>query len=163
MRLHRFAYSCYARFVQAAIGLVGVPCEIVEVPYGDRDELARLTGGWIQVPVVETDDGAVLTDSRRIMTTLCAGDGRFAALVPAADAGPIWAYVDWAQGALEDVAFRLATPGLALRFARPFERALFVFIKERRYGSGCVAAWERDGDALAEQLAALLAPTIATL
>ncbi len=163
MRLFRFPYSCYARYVQAAIELVGAPCDVFDVPYGDRDELARLTGGSIQVPVVVTDDGAVLTDSRRIMATLVARDPRFAGLVPAAEAGPIAAYVDWALGALEDVAFRLATPGLALRFARPWERALFTFIKERRYGAGCVAGWDRDADLLAEQLAALLAPTVTTL
>ena len=163
MKLYRFVHSCYARFVQAAIGLTGAACEVIDVPYGDRDELATLTGGWIQVPVLVTDDGAVLTDSRRIMTTLCATDPRFAALVPPADAAAVWAYVDWAQGALEDVAFRLASPKLALRFKRPFERALFVFIKERRYGAGCVDAWERDADVLGARLEELLAPTIATL
>lgn len=163
MRLYRFNYSCYARFVQAAIELVGAPCSVIDVPYGDRDELATLTGGWIQVPVVVTDGGAVITDSRRIMTTLCSDDPRFAGLVPAVQAGPVWAYVDWAQGPLEDVAFRIATPGLVERFARPFERALFVFIKERRYGAGCVDAWAADGDRLAEQLDRLLAPTVTTL
>lgn len=163
MKLYRFAYSCYARFVQAAIGLAGAACEVVDVPYGDRDDLATITGGWIQVPVVVTDDGTVLTDSRRIMTTLCATDARFASLVPAADAAAVWAYVDWAQGALEDVAFRLASPKLARRFKRPFERALFTFIKERRYGAGCVDAWERDADALAARFEELLTPTLATL
>ena len=163
MRLYRFNYSPFARFVQAAIDLAGVPCTVVDVPYGDRDELATLTGGWIQVPVVVTDGGAVITDSRRIMTTLCGDDPRFAGLVPSAQAGPVWAYVDWAQRTVEDVAFRLATPGLIERFPRPFERALFVFIKERRYGAGCVDAWATDGDRLAEQLDRLLAPTVTTL
>lgn len=163
MRLYRFPYSCHARFVQAAIELVRAPCELVDVPFGDRDELARLTGGYIQVPVVVTDDGTVLTDSRRIMSALSEHDPRFAPLLPAADAGPIWAYVDWASNLLEDVAFRVATPGLARRFQRPFERALFVFVKERKFGPGCVEAWERDGDALFARLAELLAPTVATL
>jgi len=163
MRLYRFNYSPYARFVQAAIELAGVPCDVIDVPYGDRDELATLTGGTIQVPVLVGDDGTVLTDSRRIMTALVAGDPRFAGLVPAALAGPIWAYVDWAGNVLEDVAFRIATPGIAPRFPRPFERALFVFIKERKFGAGCVDAWKRDADGLAARLAELLAPTAETL
>lgn len=163
MRLYRFPSSCHARFVQAAIELVRAPCAIVDVPFGDRDELARLTGGYIQVPVLVTDDGAVLTDSRRIMTTLCAQDPRFLPLVPTAEAGLIWAYVDWASNVLEDVAFRLATPGLARRFLRPFERALFVFIKERKFGPGCIDTWERDSDALFTRLTELLAPTVVTL
>src|SRR5687767_6671471 len=141
MRLHRFAYSCYARFVQATIDLAGASCAIVDVPFGDRDELARLTGGYIQVPVVELDDGTVVTDSRRIVATLVRDDARFAPLVPATQAAAAWAYVDWANNILEDVAFRIATPGLQHRFPRPWERALFVFVKERKYGTGCVDAW----------------------
>lgn len=163
MRLYRFAYSCYARFVQATIELAGASCAIVDVPFGDRDELARLTGGYIQVPVVELDDGTVVTDSRRIVATLVRDDARFARLVPVADAAAIWAYVDWAQNQLEDVAFRIASPGLQHRFTRPWERALFVFIKERKFGPGCVDAWYRDADNLAARLHELLAPTVASL
>jgi glutathione S-transferase len=100
MRLHRLPYSCYARYVQAAIELAGVPCEIIDVPYGDREQLARLTSGYILVPVLERDDGSVLTDSRAIMVTLLREDARLAGLVPAADAGPIWAYADWANSTL---------------------------------------------------------------
>jgi glutathione S-transferase len=163
MRLHRFAYSCYARFVQATLDLAGASYAIVDVPFGDRDDLARLTGGYIQVPVVELDDGTVVTDSRRIVATLVRDDARFAPLVPAAQAAAVWAYVDWANNQLEDVAFRIATPGLQYRFTRPWERALFVFIKERKYGAGCVDAWYRDADNLAARLDELLAPTIAGL
>ena len=163
MRLYRFNYSPYARFVQAAIELAGTPCAVIDVPYGDRDELATLTGGSIQVPVLVTDDETVLADSRRIVAHLVGNDPRFAALVPAGDAAAVWAYVDWAGAVLEDVAFRLASPGLAPRFGRPFERALFVYIKERKYGAGCFDAWTRDAEDLAARLADLLAPTAATL
>jgi glutathione S-transferase len=163
MRLYRFEYSCYARFVQATLDLAGAAYHVVEVPFGDRDELVTLTGGYVQVPVLVTDAGAVIPDSRRIVATLVAEDPRFAALVPAGDAGPIWAYVDWAASGLEDVAFRLASPGLRRRFKKPFERALFTFVKERKFGAGCVDAWERDADGLFDRLVELLAPTVATL
>jgi glutathione S-transferase len=163
MQLHRFEYSCYARFVQAAIELAGVPCELIDVPYTDREDLAALTGGYIQVPVVVTDGGAVLTESRRIVETLVRDDARFARLVPPAQAGPIWAYVDWVLNVFEDVAFRLATPGLRLRMPTPFARGLFVFIKERKYGAGCVDAWKRDADHLFARVVEMLGPTLATL
>jgi glutathione S-transferase len=163
MRLHRFEYSGYARFVQTAIELAGVPCEIVDVPFGDRNDLAILTGGYIQVPVLVTDAGDVLTDSRRIVATLVRDDARFAGLVPVADAGPIWAYVDWAGSGLEDVAFRIASPALRHRLPTAHERALFVFIKERKFGPGCVDQWKRDADSLFDRLLELLEPTVATL
>ena len=163
MRLHRFAYSGYSRFVQATIELAHASCAVVDVPFGDRDELARLTNGYILVPVVELDDGTVVTDSRRIVETLVRDDARFAPLAPAADAAAIWAYVDWAGGQLEDVAFRIASPGIQYRFPRPWERALFVFIKERKFGPGCVDAWYRDADNLMARMHELLAPTVASL
>jgi len=163
MRLYRFEHSCYARFVQCAFELAGVPCQVVDVPYGDRTELAELTGGYVQVPVLVTDGGEVVTDSRRIVERLTGGDARFAALAPAADAAAVWAYLDWVQGPLEEVAFRLASPGLRHRFASAWERALFVLVKERKFGAGCVRQWRRDGDALFARLVELLAPTVATL
>jgi glutathione S-transferase len=163
MRLHRFPYSCYARYVQAALDLAGVPCEIVDVPFGDRGQLAALTRGYIQVPVLEKDDGAVLTDSRRILETLVREDARLASLVPVGEAGPVWAYADWIMSTVEDVAFRLASPFLARRFTNPFERALFVFIKERKYGAGCIEEWKAGAGGLFARLKELLEPTARTL
>jgi glutathione S-transferase len=64
---------------------------------------------------------------------------------------------------LEDVLFRIASPGLRRRFGRPADRALFTFIKERKYGRGCVEQWERTAGELTAQARALLAPTVATL
>lgn len=163
MRLHRLDYSCYARFVQATLELAKVPFELVDVRYGDREELAKLTGGYIQVPVLELDDGTPIVDSRRIAQHLVSTDERVARLVPDADAALVWAYVDFANGPVEDAAFRLASPGIAQRFESAFERALFVFSKERKFGAGCVDAWERDADALFEQLVTVLEPTTRTL
>ena len=49
MRLFRFNYSCYARKAQMALDLCGADYEIVDVPYGDREDLATRTGGHNQV------------------------------------------------------------------------------------------------------------------
>ena len=148
MRLYRFEYSGYARFVQAAIQLTGAPCELVDVAFGERDALATLTGGYIQVPVLVGDDGAVITDSRRIVATLVREDPRFAALVPANDAGPIWAYVDWVGSGFEDVAFRIASPLVEPRMAalnggRDDARGMYRFVKERKFGPGCIDQWAK--------------------
>ncbi|MFO0547224.1 MAG: glutathione S-transferase N-terminal domain-containing protein [Polyangiaceae bacterium] len=164
LKLYRFPYSCYARYVQAAIELVHVPCEVIDVPYGNREELATLTGGSIQVPVLVRDgDARPIVDSRRILRTLVDEDPRFGSLVPAPLAGPIWAYADWISTTVEDLAFRLATPGIAERFRTAFETALFRFVKERKYGAGCVEAWARDADSLFAALTEALAPTVSTL
>lgn len=64
LKLYRFPYSCYARKVQCVLDLMGAQYETIDVPFGDRTELAELTGGYIQVPVLVMDDGTVIKDSR---------------------------------------------------------------------------------------------------
>jgi glutathione S-transferase len=161
MKLYRFDYSPFVRKVQMALDLIGAEYEAVDVPYGDRTELAELTGGYIQVPVLVAD-GAVIKDSRNICSWLVdTPAGR--RLVPPDLAAAVWAYADWCDGPFEDVMFRIATPRIARRFARAADRALFVFIKERKYGSGCVGQWEREHESLLKRAAELLQPTLRTL
>ncbi|MGE5721826.1 MAG: glutathione S-transferase family protein [Sphingomonadales bacterium] len=162
MKLYRFQYSCYARKVQMLLDLVGASYAVVEVPFSDRSELAALTGGYIQVPVLVDEAGKVIVDSRSICQRLLQGT-RGAALVPAPWQGPIWAYADWCDGPLEDVCFRLASPGIRARMERPVDRALFTFIKERKFGRGCVDEWERSIPALLDRTVELLGPTVETL
>jgi glutathione S-transferase len=161
IRLYRFDYSPFVRKVQIVLDLIGSEYEAVDVPYGDRTELVELTGGYIQVPVLVAD-GEVITDSRNICRWLVSRDsGR--PLVPPHLAGAIWAFADWCDGPFEDLMFRIATPWIARRFARPADRAMFVFIKERKYGTGCVAQWEREHEALVRKAAEAIEPTMQTL
>lgn len=163
MKLFRFPHSGYAWKIQAFLGLSGATFEAVDVPYGDRSVLLAVTGGYIQVPVLILDDGRVVVDSRTITETLVAEDTRFSALVPSPLEGPIWAYADWADSALEDVLFRLASPSVRARFSTANERALYTFIKERKFGTGCVDEWMMSAASLSKKASSLLAPTAKTL
>lgn len=161
MRLHRFRYSPYARKVQMVLELMGEPHEVVEVPYGERNDLARLTGGYVYVPVLEMG-GEVLVESRAICERLLAlPAGR--PLVPAGLEGPVWGFADFLDGPAEDILFRIASPAVRDAWKTPWERALYVLVKERKFGAGCVDAWERDRDTLIEQARKLLSPTATTL
>jgi glutathione S-transferase len=162
MKLYRFRYSPYARKVQMLLDLMGRRYELVEVPYSDRTEIATVTGGYIYVPVLVDDDGTVTVESRDICERLLAGEAG-ARLVPAPLQGPIWAYADYCDGPLEDVLFRIASPAMRDRWTSPSDRALYVLIKERKFGPGAVTAWERDRDVLVARAKRLIAPTLATL
>jgi len=162
MKLFKFDYSPYARKVQAVLDLMGAPYEAVEVPYGARRELVALTGGYLQVPVLVDEAGRVITESRRICEYLLEGDAA-RRLTPSPFEGPIWAYADFCDSPLEDVLFRVATPPLVAQKTTPEERALFVYIKERKFGSGCVERWATDREGLLAQGRKLLEPTARTL
>lgn len=149
MKLYRFSYSPYARKVEMLLALLGRSYERVEVSYSDRSELARVTGGYIYVPVW-VSDGQVTVESRRICERLLAEDPRHS-LTPSPFEGPVWAYADFCDGPLEDVLFRIASPQLRERKADPGEQALFTLIKERKFGAGCIEQWQRDRLALLER------------
>jgi glutathione S-transferase len=162
MKLYRFVYSNYSRKVQTALELAKIPFETVDVAYGDRAELVAITGG-MHVPVLIHDDGRILRESRAILDTLSVEDQRMGALVPPHLAAPVWAYSDWADGPLEDVLFRIASPGIHDALATPVERAWFTVIKERRWGAGAVEAWVKERPELVARARAALAPTLRTL
>ncbi|OZG70985.1 glutathione S-transferase [Hahella sp. CCB-MM4] len=162
MKLYRFDYSCYARKVQMVLDLLNLRYDIEEVPFLDRSKLINLTGGYIQVPVLLMDDGTVLKDSRVICKSLLSGDNA-ERLTPSPWQGPIWAYADWCDSALEDVLFRLASPGIRNRFKTASEKAFFSFIKERKFGEGCVDQWARQSGELVSKARSLLRPTLETL
>ena len=162
MKLYRFDYSCYARKVQMVLDLLGERYDIEEVPYLDRTKLLNLTGGYMQVPVLLLSDGTVLKDSRVICRSLLTGEAANK-LIPSPWQGPIWAYADWCDSALEDVLFRLASPGIRRRFKLLEEKSLFTYIKERKFGEGCVDLWEKQAGDLVNKARSLLKPTLQTL
>ena len=158
MKLYRFRYSPYARKVQMVLDLLRKPYELVEVAFGDRNELATLTGGYIYVPVLVDDSGKVIRESRDICEALLKDSPGHSPLE-----GPIWAYQDFADGPLEDVLFRISTPSMRDQWPTPFERALYVLVKERKFGAGCVDAWLAQRPELIAKGRHLLAPTLSTL
>jgi glutathione S-transferase len=151
MKLYQFAYSPYAAKVRKYLELQRRTYEIVEVPYMDRNEVAQLSG-QIVLPVL-VDGSTVVADSARITAYL---DG------PTRDATAV-VYEAWADSIFEDVAFRLASPPVENKIAelnggREDARAMYRFIKERKFGTGCIAAWAAQSRELVTKLRALLAP-----
>jgi glutathione S-transferase len=162
MKLYRFRYSPYARKVQMLLDLAGARYELEEVSYTQREELARVTGGYVFVPVLVDDAGKAVFDSRVICERVLEGPagGR---LLPPPWEGPIWAYADFTDGPLEDTMFRIASPSIRDAWPTAWERALYVLVKERKFGAGCVDQWEREREALFAKARHLLAPTLRTL
>lgn len=161
MRLFRFPHSPFAHKVQTVLDLLHLDYELVDVRYGERNELAELTGGYVYVPVL-VDGARVITESRDICAHLVARPDA-AWLVPSPLEGPIWAYHDFSDGPLEDLLFRIASPDTRAHWPTPSDRALYTMNKERKFGAGCIDQWLRDRDRLIAGAQRLLAPTESTL
>lgn len=163
MKLYRFAYSPYARKIQMVLQLLGHKHQVIDVPYIGRGSYAEKTGGYMMVPALELSSGKVITDSRKICEFLVTGKAA-KQLTPSPFEGPIWAYADWCDGPLEDVLFRIASPLVRARFFKTAEeRGLYTFIKERKFGTGCVEQWAKDSPKLTAKAKHLLKPTLTTL
>ncbi len=163
--LYRFPYSCYALKVQLLLDKLSLPYQTKEVPFGDRSELVALTGGSVTVPVIvhRLEDGSekVVKESRDICRYLLALTDN--TLVPQGHEGLIWAYNDWADEVLEDPLFKSVSLDIANRFERPADRAMFIFIKERKFGSGCVEQWGQQKPQFIEQTQTLMADSFKSI
>jgi len=156
MKLYQFYYSPFAAKVRKCLDLKGLACEMVEVPMLDRRALVAVTGGSIIVPVLEDGD-QVINDSPRITAYL----ERYA---PTLRPVPTAVIIEsWSDNIVEEIAFRIAAPGIDERIAahnggRADARAMFRLIKERKYGVGCLEAWRDQRDESIARLKTLLAP-----
>jgi glutathione S-transferase len=68
------------------LDLLGARSDLIEVPYSDRNEIARITGGYAYVPVLVDDAGRAIIESRDICEYLLSGEAGVLAC-PAAIAG----------------------------------------------------------------------------
>lgn len=156
MKLFQFSYSPFAAKVRICLQLKQLACEVVDVPYTQRGELVKVSGG-VGVPVL-VDGDTVVTDSPRITAYLETKGG------PSLREHPLAPVLEqWADNWLEETAFRLACPGLEDRMGRDQgeeARLMFKLVKERRYGAGCIAQWRADQPKYAEETKAMLVPII---
>src|SRR5690606_8633190 len=147
-KLYRFRHSPFARKVQAVLDLMDLRYQVVDVQYGERNELAELTGGYVYVPVLVDGDGSVVIESREICRRLVTrSEGTF--LVPSPLEGRIRAYADFADGPLEDITCRIGSPETRGQWPTAGDRALYTMNKERKFGAGCIEQWQRERDKLA--------------
>jgi glutathione S-transferase len=95
VRLYRAAFSTNVERVALAIAHKGLAAEPVWIEYSDRGPVEAVSGQGL-VPVLESDDGEVVTDSARILAWL---DERHPdpPLYPAADPrrAEVETFVDW--------------------------------------------------------------------
>ena len=159
--IHQLEHSPYCIPITAALRALGVKHRTVQVSYGDRTPLFRLTREqYHQVPVL-VDGGKVVFESAADSLDVARhvdrrwGGGR---LFPAEVEGLQRILVPHLENEVEGTTFRLVDPGLYDTLTDDRERMFMVRFKERKFGRGCLEAWRAQAPQLRLQAEGLLTP-----
>jgi len=159
--VYQFEHSPYCIPVTQALFALGVPFAVKNISNADRKEVIELTAGaYYQVPVLVHEDQVVFesapdsTDVARYVDRVFAG-GR---LFPAGHDGLQRILIPYIEDQVEGVTFQLVDPRYLRAMTDVVERTMIRRHKERKFGAGCVEAWERDRERLTAVADALLEP-----
>ncbi len=159
--VYQFEHSPYCIPVTRALSALGVPHEVRNISNANRREVIEVTGGaYYQVPVLVHGDRVVFESSPNSTDVAHDVDRVFAGgrLFPAECEGLQRILMPYIEDTVESVTFRLSDPPYLRDTVDIVEKTMIRRHKERKFGVGCVEAWERDRERLTAEAAALLEP-----
>ncbi|HQF40391.1 MAG TPA: glutathione S-transferase family protein [Opitutaceae bacterium] len=159
--VHQLEHSPYCIPITAALRALGVRFRTVQVSYGDRTPIFRLTQGrYHQVPVLVDGKTVVYESAADTLDVARHVDRRWGGgrLFPAEHEGVQRVVVAHLENEVEGTTFRLVDPKFSDTVTDDRERMFFVRFKERKFGRGCLEAWRRQAPELRAQAEALLTP-----
>lgn len=136
LRLYQFNSSPFCAKVRKVLDYKGLPCEVIEVDYIERNELIAASG-QAKVPALTFADGSTLYDSEKIVERLELLQPE-PTLFPSGWRGVHRALARHFDTEFEELMLRAAMPDLleARRKEGAQRLAMFRLIKERKYGEG---------------------------
>lgn len=161
MTLYQLAHSPYCIPIRLMLEAAAFPHETVEVPNHDRSLVLRLTeGAYYGVPVVEHkgrvvwESGPDSQDVARFVDEVACGGHLF----PAHLFGQQAVFLPYLENEVEAATFKLCDIHYVPSIADPVARGMVIRHKERKFGTGCLATWEAQREALWEEAVAKLRP-----
>jgi len=159
--VYQFEHSPYCIPVTRALSALGVPHEVRNISNANRREVIEVTGGaYYQVPVLVHGGRVVFESSPGSTDVAHYVDRSFAGgrLFPAECEGLQRILMPYIEDTVESVTFRLSDPPYLRDTVDIVEKTMIRRHKERKFGVGCVEAWERDRERLTAEASALLEP-----
>lgn len=160
MKLYQHPVSPFCIAIGAILKGGSVPHEVVNLPYSDRRVIVEKTGGqYYKIPIVE--DGPTVVWDRTDFGQEIARylDRKFdLGLFPPALEGIQLIFSRYVENDLEGTGFKLNDLHYLSWLPDPYDRAMFIRHKERKFGAGCLEQWRTEKDRLQEAFESLLAP-----
>jgi glutathione S-transferase len=159
--VYQLEHSPYCIPITQALLALRAPFEVKNISNADRREVIELTAGaYYQVPVLVHEDHVVFESAPDTTEVAHYVDRVFAGgrLFPVEFEGLQRILIPYIEDHIEGVTFRLVDPPYLRDIPDIVERSMIRRHKERKFGAGCVEAWERDRGRLTAEAATLLDP-----
>jgi glutathione S-transferase len=158
--LYQMAHSPFCIPISQALLASSVPFETIEVPNWDRSEILTLTkGSYYTVPLL-VDDGRVIyesgTDTQDVARYVDSKWARGRLFPPAIEAVHLCT-IEFLENELEARTFKLADIHYIPAIKNMVHRGMVIRHKERKFGRGCIDAWQRDATSIRAEADQLLA------
>lgn len=158
--LYRHPVSPFCIATEAILKYAKAEYRSVSLPYSDRRVIVEKSWGqYYKVPLLE-DGKTVVWDKTELGQEIARHlDARFSlGLFPAEKEGIQAILARYIETDVESVGFKLNDIDYEAWLTDPYDRAMFLRHKERKFGAGCIGEWRARKGELQRQLNALLAP-----
>jgi glutathione S-transferase len=158
--LYQHPVSPFCIAVEAILKYAKAEYRSVSLPYSDRRLIVEKSRGeYYKVPLLE-DEGTAVWDRTELGQEIARHlDGKFdLGLFPAGKEGIQSILSRYIESDLEGVGFKLNDIDYEWWLTDPYDRAMFLRHKERKFGAGCIGEWRDRKAELQHQLKELLAP-----
>jgi glutathione S-transferase len=159
---HPVSPFCIA--IRCLLEAAGASFTIHDTALWDRRAVITLTGGdYYSIPVLVDADrlpAVVVYEVREEGQDIARYvDAKYGlGVFPEDQAGLHEIVIQYVEGQIEDVGFRLNDAYFLLGLPDVVERTMYIRHKERKFGPGCVQQWRDQAPALRARLAEVLAP-----
>lgn len=166
LTVYQMPHSPYCIPITQALIACGVDFLTIDITPHTREEvIAASRGKSYQVPLL-TDAGKIIGESSGASLDVARHvDRKYAGgrLFPKPLEAPNLCLTRFIENELEGAGFKLADPFYIATFKDTLARTMMIRHKERAFGRGCIAAWQRDRKALAARFDELLGDFETTL
>lgn len=165
IKLYQHPVSPFCIGIRHILEAHKIPHEVVNLAYNDRRPIVERSGGaYYRIPLIEDGDLAVWDKTDLGQEVARYLDDKYQlGLFPNHLDGLQEILSHYIEGEVEGVGFKLNDIDYRDWLEDPYDRAMFVRHKERKFGDGCIERWRESEQELLATFTRLLKPFDAML
>ena len=161
IKLYQHPVSPFCITIRHILEAHEIAHEVINLAYNDRRPIVEKTGGaYYRIPLIVDGDVPVWDKTELGQEVARYLDDKFQlGLFPSHLEGLQAILSRYIEGEVEAVGFKLNDIDYREWIADPYDRAMFLRHKERKFGDGCIERWRESEQELLATLTGLLKPS----